>query len=92
MNDGASVVEHRLLRGPPRSLELSAQQEREGALLLPTPQPGKQDTMNPSKIGSHLALEALKQFFRFINTLLLQPGTDACLEEGAQAERQGVRD
>lgn len=47
--------------------------------------------MNPSKKGSNLALEALKQFSRFINSLLPQPGTDVCLEEGTQAERQSDR-
>lgn len=47
--------------------------------------------MNPSKTGSNLASEALRQFFRFINSLLPRLRTDVCLEEGTQAERQSDR-
>lgn len=47
--------------------------------------------MNPNKTSSNLALEALKQFSTFINSLLPQPGTDACLEDEAQAEKQNDR-
>lgn len=61
---------------------------RGGSATTPLSQRRKEDAMNPNKTSSNLALEALKQFSTFINSLLPQPGTDACLEDGAQAEKQ----
>lgn len=78
------------MRGPPKSLELTAQQEMgRGSLLKPlTPRAKEEDAWNSSTIGSNLALQAQKQFSRFTNSVRPQPGTDACLEKEAQAEKQ----
>ena len=72
------------------SAEITAQQEMgRGSLLKPlTPKAKKEDARNSSTIGSNLALQAQKQLSRFTNSLRLQPGTDACLENEAQAEQQ----
>ena len=62
-----------------------------GFAAAPLPPTQERRCNDSQQDGPNLALEALKQFSRFTNSLLPQQGTDVCLEEGTQAERQSDR-